>query len=484
MSNYKDLKYNFDGSGLSGITSYDDDTLQANVALLGFKTALNNDLAKYSLQDQVIDEFETVAGIDASASTNEFWGDTASPDQNAYSGVDWSPGETLTAYGGKGGDGDGGDGGTATGGATQATGGAGGTGGATGTDGADGPSNSPGGGGGGGGTAGGGDGGDGTAAWYTGGGGGGGGDWDTSDGASGAEADGGSGYKAGGQGGTYTTHLGADGEGEGGTGPDYGGGQAGAVGAARKNNGGGGGWPGGGGGGGADYTNSGAGCTGGDGADGGVIIVYTNSGTQIVKRFSGTSFTVPSGSTDLIVYAIGGGGGGGHDDHGGISGDGGGGGGLAKSNTFSSPSGRVITYSIGAGGEGTDEVQAGDGGTTTCTIGPLQGGANNLTLQSVDTAAAAVPTSASMVLLMENGAGTATLNTDIKGYISRNSGSSFTQGTLVDEGLFGDKRILAFHDLDISGQSSGTAMCWKITTHNQSTDSKETYIHAVSIGWK
>ena len=144
MSNYKDLKYNFDGSGLSGITSYDDDTLQANVALLGFKTALNNDLAKYSLQDQVIDEFETVAGIDASASTNEFWGDTASPDQNAYSGVDWSPGETLTAYGGKGGDGDGGDGGTATGGATQATGGAGGTGGNSGTDGADGPSNSPG----------------------------------------------------------------------------------------------------------------------------------------------------------------------------------------------------------------------------------------------------------------------------------------------------------------------------------------------------
>jgi len=27
-------------------------------------------------------------------------------------------------------------------------------------------------------------------------------------------------------------------------------------------------------------------------------------------------------------------------------------------------------------------------------------------------------------------------------------------------------------------------MCYKITTHNQSEGSKETKIHAVSIGWK
>jgi hypothetical protein len=45
-----------------------------------------------------------------------------------------------------------------------------------------------------------------------------------------------------------------------------------------------------------------------------------------------------------------------------------------------------------------------------------------------------------------------------------------------------NKRILAFHDLDISAQS-GTAMCYKITTHNQSA-SKETKIHATSIGWR
>ena len=69
------------------------------------------------------------------------------------------------------------------------------------------------------------------------------------------------------------------------------------------------------------------------------------------------------------------------------------------------------------------------------------------------------------------------------GYISEDSGVTFTQGTLVDEGDWGtNKRILAFHDLDISAQS-GTAMCYKITTHNQSS-SKETKVHATSIGWR
>ena len=89
-----------------------------------------------------------------------------------------------------------------------------------------------------------------------------------------------------------------------------------------------------------------------------------------------------------------------------------------------------------------------------------------------------------MILLIENAQGTATLNTDIKGYISEDSGVTFTQGTLVDEGTWGtNKKIVAFHDLDISAQT-GSAMCYKITTHNQSAGSKETKIHATSIGWR
>jgi hypothetical protein len=107
----------------------------------------------------------------------------------------------------------------------------------------------------------------------------------------------------------------------------------------------------------------------------------------------------------------------------------------------------------------------------------------DMTLQSVATTAEAAPTSGDIVMLIENAAGTAVLNTDIKAYVSRNGGTTFTEGTLTDEGSWGtNKKILAFHDLDISGQSSGTSMKYKITTHNQ-TANKETRIHAVSLAW-
>ena len=110
---------------------------------------------------------------------------------------------------------------------------------------------------------------------------------------------------------------------------------------------------------------------------------------------------------------------------------------------------------------------------------------NDMTLQSVDATAQSAPSTADLVMLIEDEAGTATLNTDVKGYISRDSGSNFSQGTLVDEGTWGSsaKRIVAFHNLDISGQPSGTSVCYKVSTHNQGA-SKITRIHAVSHGWK
>ena len=110
---------------------------------------------------------------------------------------------------------------------------------------------------------------------------------------------------------------------------------------------------------------------------------------------------------------------------------------------------------------------------------------SDLTLQSVDATAQSAPSTSDLVMLMEDGSGTATLNTDIKAFISRDSGANFTQGTLVEEGTWGSsaKRIVAFHNLDISSQPSGTSVCYKITTHNQSA-SKETRVHAVSHGWK
>ena len=81
-----------------------------------------------------------------------------------------------------------------------------------------------------------------------------------------------------------------------------------------------------------------------------------------------------------------------------------------------------------------------------------------------------------------NGTGTATINTDLKAYVSRDNGTTYTQGTLVNQGTTGGHTIVTFSDLDISGQPSGTSMRYKIETLNQGA-SKDTRIHAISLGW-
>ena len=64
---------------------FDDNTIQTNLALLAFKTAVNGSLAKYNLQDQVIDEYTDATGIDATPSTNH------TLLAGAYSGGDLPP---------------------------------------------------------------------------------------------------------------------------------------------------------------------------------------------------------------------------------------------------------------------------------------------------------------------------------------------------------------------------------------------------------
>ena len=115
------------------------------------------------------------------------------------------------------------------------------------------------------------------------------------------------------------------------------------------------------------------------------------------------------------------------------------------------------------------------------------GNQSDLTLVSTATTAEAVPTKgdliivaseASAVIALGNG-----LNGDLRGYISRNGGSNYTQVTLVKEGVVsGDQAIYSAHDVDISSQPSGSSMRWKVTTHNQS-GSNITQIRDVSLGW-
>lgn len=162
---------------------------------------------------------------------------------------------------------------------------------------------------------------------------------------------------------------------------------------------------------------------------------------------------------------------------------------LGVTNNFSGTvqaNGGVGTPNSGSSGSSSRAGGNGGVGYTLSEGGIASGGTVSATgtLQSVDTTASSVPTKSDFVALIENSSGTAVLNTDIKAYVSRDSGTTFTQGTLVDEGTWGtNKKILAFHDLDISSQPSGTSMCYKIELANQATGSKETKIHAVSHGW-
>ena len=251
---------------------------------------------------------------------------------------------------------------------------------------------------------------------------------------------------------------------------------------------------------GSGSDNESAGGGGGAGGDGSSGDASGNGGT------GGPGFQNDYRTGSNQYYAGGGGGGFGADSGAtsGAGGNGGGGAGTAGTSTGSSGAGTGVgpatagTSNTGGGGGGgcyrdagfsTKEAgAAGGSGIVVVRYNDSSGiqGVADLTLQSVDTTAVdGAPTKADLIMLIENAAGTATLNTDVKGFISRDSGANFTQGTLVDEGSYGTstQRIVSFHDLDISGQPSGTSVCYKITTHNQS-GSKSTRIHAVSHGWK
>jgi len=108
---------------------------------------------------------------------------------------------------------------------------------------------------------------------------------------------------------------------------------------------------------------------------------------------------------------------------------------------------------------------------------------NDMTLISnATTALDGAPTTGDLVITYTDAAGTATVNTDIKAYISRNGSAYSSAVTLVSQGTTGGHTILTANGVDLSGITTGTSMRWKIETLNQSA-SKDTRIHAVSLGW-
>ena len=445
------------------ISEYDDSQIQSNIALLGFKFATQNSLAKYNLQDQIIDEYEDTSGIDAGNSTNaqytnDSWLGAITPTQDAdeigadgeYSWYKWTDTTATGSYiiasttnheylivgaGASGGgyhSGGGGAGGVLTATGLSLTGGntyttTVGAGGAAiiasntiGNDGGDSILSGTG------------------ITTLTAGGGGAGGML----GANGADgnATNGSGGGAG-----YTSDAGSGdgagyaGGGNSGAGPEYGGGGgggAGAVGAAGDSN---------------------------SGGDGGVGVA-----NDIIE-------------TGTDVYYAGGGGGAAYANIANVGAGGNGGGGAGGINAVDATSATANTGGGGGGGTSQGSADSGAGGSGIVILRKLITFGEDLTLQSTANTASSAATKADLVMLVENVEGTATINTDIKGYVTADGGSNWTEGTLVDEGSYdASKKIYAFHNATVT---SGTDLRYKITTHNQSEGSKETKIHATSLGW-
>ncbi len=451
----------------TSVTTHVDTTgIEDDIALLGFKVAANGSLAKYNLVDQTVDDFQDASGIDASASTNELTGGSGIA-KYYHGGISVTPtatGGTITT------DGDykihsftsngtyvndtaqiveylmvgGGGGGMGHTGNTSGYGDGGGGGGGflTATDlsmsaasyavtvGLGAPTRSS----------------------------------DSSNGVGGNSVLSGTGIST-------LTAFGGGGGGNGGTPapPEVGGsgggsGGNGLTGAA------------------ATSTTPSQGFAGGDsthagGGGGGAYAVGSNGVGPPWVGGAGGLGKASSITGSSVTYAGGGGGGGVT----GGAGTGGGGNGGSSGNGTAGTDGKG-----GGGGGGAWTGTGGDGGNGIVIIRrkTVAASARDLTLQSVANTALSAPTTGDVVMLIENASGTATLNTDIKAWVSRNGGTGWDQATLVDKGTWGtNKKIVSANNVAFSNSASGTDMRYKITTHNQSAGSKETRVHATSLAW-
>jgi len=439
-----------DGSWKAEPTA-DTSGLEDDIALLGFKVASNGSLAKYNLVDQTVDDFQSAAGIDASASTDESYDASGKFFVSSSSDVEY-----IAKGGGRGGPRssgtgmDGGDGGSGAGGGTDS--GAGHT-----SDGGASNKNTYSGW-----TSQGGTGGTGRhlSGAYEGGGGGGSPNTSSPNGSNNVSGTGGAGADGyatdiSGSSVTYAGGGGAGGNSNGSGGTGYG---------DTANRGGGG-----------QGMASGWGSNGQNGGSGVVWLDYTPDGgsaTQTGITSTGT-WTVPVGVTATDVMVLGGGGAGGN----GNSAGGGGGGGMLRHETFAVTPGDIWTITIGLGGVSTG---ASTGGDTTFAV-PVYDAA--MTLISTSTTAESAPTKGDIVFTYTNGTGTATIGTDLTAEYSCD-GSTWTDFGISSgdvQGTTGGHTIVTKHDVALTS-TSGTSMTYRIKTLNQSA-SKQTYIHAVSLGW-
>ena len=154
---------------------------------------------------------------------------------------------------------------------------------------------------------------------------------------------------------------------------------------------------------------------------------------------------------------------------------------LSNSGAITAAKGDKGTTSIQGGGSGAGG-DGGVGGVHTSTVDVAESFTNMTLISNGITASPANPTKGDIVLTYTDGAGTASINTDLIASISRDGGTNYTDVTLVNRGTTSGQTILTASDVNISGQPAGSSMVWKVACNNQSS-AKSTRIHGVSLGW-
>ena len=103
----------------------------------------------------------------------------------------------------------------------------------------------------------------------------------------------------------------------------------------------------------------------------------------------------------------------------------------------------------------------------------------DMTLFSNAQVATIVPTEA-RIILFEEDVDAITLNTDLKAYVSRDNGTTYSQVTLEDEGNYITGARILSGIVDISAQPSGSNIKYKIETLN----TKKLNLHGTAVSYK
>lgn len=103
----------------------------------------------------------------------------------------------------------------------------------------------------------------------------------------------------------------------------------------------------------------------------------------------------------------------------------------------------------------------------------------SMDLVSQSITATSTPTDARLTAFIEP-VDSITINTDLKGYVSRDGGTTWSQVTLEDKGFYeGSEKKIYSGQVDISGQPSGTDMEYKYEISGI-----QTKIHGTGLSWK